>query len=352
VDSTQVHLRKESNSMTTLERKNDLPGISVIIPTRDRPKDLANLLSTIIDQNRLPSEVIIVDDSTNGSTKTIFDFFSSKFESSCCTLKYLRSNREGLTTARNLGVINAKGEAILFMDDDTLLGNSVISTLTTFISDHPDAIAVQPELTLLKNENPFENALRKTFMLSYYDDGKLNVRRSGASIFPNRLKGVRNVQRLLGSAFLVKREVFRELSFDTNLMRSGDMEDLDFSYRLYRKNPKSLYAISNIKIVHSVSAGARLPKKSRVDMSTIYWFYIFFKDIFEGSIINLAAFVFSLIGNLVTLIGGLIVKRKSKKEWWNLIYLLVSYITAFRNLRNIVMKRLEFFNKSLRAQEG
>lgn len=335
--------------MAISEKMNALPKISVVIPTRDRPKVLADLLYTIVDQNLSPLDVIIVDDSTGGSAKAIFDFFSSAFESSYCALKYMRTNGEGLTTARNLGVANSEGEAVLFIDDDTLLDKNVISTLATFISYHPDAMAVQPELKLPRNGNQFENVIRKTFMLSYYNDDKLTVRKSGASIFPNRLKKAKNVQRLLGGAFLVRRKVFRELSFDTNLKRSGDMEDLDFSFRLNRMNPRSLYALADARIVHRLSAEARLPRKSRFYMSTIYWFYIFFKDVFEGSMINLATFMFSLIGNLVALLGGLIVKKKSKKEWWSVIYLLGSYLSALRHLRDIIMGDLEFFNRSLRV---
>lgn len=90
-----------------------------------------------------------------------------------------------------------------------------------------------------------------------------------------------------------------------------------------------------------------MPNRTSIYMTTIYWFYVFFKGIFGSSILNLVAFLWALTGNLVAVIGGLVVKRKPKHEWWLLIYLLNSYATAFRNLRQILMQRLEFFNRSL-----
>ena len=44
-------------------------------------------------------------------------------------------------------------------------------------------------------------------------------------------------------------------------------------------------------------------------------------------------------------VGGLLFKRKPKKEWWNVIWLLAAYITAFKNFRSILRGDLRFFNK-------
>ena len=332
---------------------NNLLRVSVIVPTRDRPRDLADLLLTIINQTYPPLEVIIVDDSPGGSAKQVVDSFSSKFKFINCRLKYVKGSGDGLPAARNLGVKLSNGDAILFLDDDTLLGRNVIGALATFLRDNPVAVGVQPNIfSLTKNRSKgelaekFENAVYKALMLAYREKNNLTIRRSGASVFPNNLTKVISVQRLSGCC-CYRHEVFSELSFDTNLKRWGFMEDLDFSYRVYKKYPGHLYAIPYAKIIHKASGEARLPTRLSIYMTTIYWFYVFFKDVFEASMLNLIAFLWALTGNLVTNVGGLIIKRKPKREWWGLIYLLGSYATAFRNLKNILMQRLEFFNKNL-----
>ena len=125
------------------------------------------------------------------------------------------------------------------------------------------------------------------------------------------------------------------------------MEDLDFSYRVYKKHPMALYAVPHARITHKTSEAARLPTEHQIYMSVTYWFYVFFKDIFQGSILNLIAFLWALSGNIVANLSGLIIKRKTKKEWWSLVYLLGAYATAFKNLKAILMGKVNFFNKTL-----
>lgn len=329
------------------------PRVSIVVPTRDRPEELVDLLLTIFNQSQMPFEVVIVDDSPAGSGKQIVDSLALTFKPYNFKLKYINGSGAGLTTARNLGIKYSEGDAILFLDDDTLLDRNTLRALATFLRDNSFAIGVQPKIVQatenLRNNGlaeKFENALYKVSMLSYHEKNKLTVRRSGASIFPNDLIKVVSAERMSGCC-CYRREVFTGFSFDTNLKRWGFMEDLDFSYRVYRKNPNSLYAIPNAKVTHKKSTTARLPLEIDIHMATTYWFYVFFKDIFQNSILNLLAFQWALIGNLIANMSGLAIKRKPKKEWWGLIYLLESYVIAFRNLRNIRMLKLEFFNKNL-----
>lgn len=100
---------------------NTLPLISVIVCTRDRPRDLAMLLQTILQQDYFPLEVIVVDDSPRRSAENVVNLYSSKFETIGCSLKYVLGSGEGLPAARNLGVKIANGDVILFLDDDILL---------------------------------------------------------------------------------------------------------------------------------------------------------------------------------------------------------------------------------------
>jgi len=331
-----------------------LPKISVVVPTRNRPKELAELLQTILHQDYPPLEIIIVDDSLECSAKGVAGLYSLNFKSVGCDLKYVLGNGDGLPAARNLGVQVAKGEVILFLDDDTLLpGKNVLRIMAEFLGKNINVLGVQPFIisqtdSITRNEltNKLENAIYKVFMLTYHRDNTLAVRRSGASIFPNSLSKIIRAQRLSGCCCCYRREIFKQFKFDTNLKRWGFMEDLDFSYKVYKKNPKSFCVIPYAKIVHRHTAEERLATKMTIYMSTIYWFYIFFKDIFERSILNLVAFIWALMGNLVATTGGLILKRKPKREWWTLIWLLNAYVVAFKNLRNILGGTLKFFNKN------
>jgi GT2 family glycosyltransferase len=334
----------------------DLPRMSVVIPTRDRPDDLAELLFTIFNQTLSPVEVIIVDDSLVGSAKKIVESLGSKSKTNNCRLAYIQGNGDGLPAARNLGARLSNGDAVLFIDDDTLLTNNLLYALSAFLMDHPKAMGVQPQIhTLLAshsgNISSFENAVYRSLMLSYSKQNTLAVRRSGASIFPYcyRLTEEISAQRLDGCCMCYRRRLFDKLNFDTNLRKWASMEDLDFSLRVCKEYGVTLYAIPHSAIIHKKSTKPEISSRTNTYMVTLYWFYVFFKDVFKGSILNLIAFLWALTGNLVSNVGGLIIKRKQKNEWWGLIYLLKSYVAALRNLKNMRMLKLEFFNKNLGA---
>jgi len=317
--------------------------ISVVIPTRDRQKDLAELLPTLLNQSYPANEIIIVNDSVSSSIKEIVNLFATSFKSIGSTLISVQGSGEGLTAAKNLGVKIAQGDALLFLDDDVLLDRNVLMLLDIFLTNHPEALGVQPAIRETATYNGIENAISKALMLSYSMKNTLRVRRSGTNIFPRPFTREISTQRLAGVA-CYRNNVFKRLSFDMNLKRWGFMEDLDFSYRLYKKKPNSLYAIPDAIIIHKNSIEARLQPEQKIFMMIIYWFYIFFKNLFNASLLNLIAFLWALTGNFISAIGAVIIKRKSTQH---LVYLIKSYLIAFRNLRNILMRDLDFLNKNL-----
>ena len=325
----------------------------MIICSQDRPRDLAKLLGTLLNQTYAPFEIIVVDDSSSSKVKEAVDSFQQKFNDG--KLKFVKGCGDGLPAARNLGVKVSKGDAILFLDDDTFLQRGVINAFAAFLSAHPTAVGVQGQILTASNKSlsamkrKIANAVRRAFLLFYYEQNRLTVRRSGTSIFPYSypLTSTINAQRLDGCCMCYRRELLEELSFDTNLKRWAFMEDLDFSYRTYKRNLGTLHAIPSAVITHKKSGKSRLPSRERTYMTTIYWFYVFFKDVLEGSISNLLAFLWALAGNLLTVVGGLLVERRPKPAWWNLIYLSHSYAVAFANLKAVIRGELGFFNKSL-----
>ena len=331
----------------------DFPTISAVICTRDRPKDLAELLYTLLDQTYLPLEVIVVDDSLSNLIQELVESFQSEFHKN--GLRYAKARDDGLPAARNLGVELSSGDTILFLDDDTLLESNLLHTFAIFWYHHPNAVGIQPQVHGLfarptsRIKRKIRNAMYKAFMLNYYKQNTLSVRKSGMSIFPYfyPLTEETNAQRLDGCCMCYRREIFDKLSFDTNLKRWAFMEDLDFSYRAYKANLGTIYAIPSATITHKKSEKSRLSSRERIYMTTIYWFYVFFKDVLEGSILNLLAFLYALAGNFVTVVIGLLAERRSKPAWWNLIYLSLSYAIAFANLRAVISGELGFFNKSL-----
>lgn len=87
--------------------------ISVIIPTRNRPKLLVKAISSALQQDFTELEVIVVLDGDDCATSDILETFRDPRLRSI----YLAAN-VGASEARNIGVQAAKGEWVAFLDDD------------------------------------------------------------------------------------------------------------------------------------------------------------------------------------------------------------------------------------------
>lgn len=93
-----------------------MPKVSIIVPTRDRPRALASCLQslTALDTPRARFEVIVVDDGSEPSMA----FVAGRFEDAL-TLTYVRQPTPlGPAAARNLGAEHARGSLLVFTDDD------------------------------------------------------------------------------------------------------------------------------------------------------------------------------------------------------------------------------------------
>ena len=89
---------------------------SIIIPTKDRALLLEKALSSIVSQHFSPNdfEVIVVDNGSTDQTKEISQSFQGKIKN--FSLHYQES--PGLHVGRNFGAQTAKGEILIFIDDD------------------------------------------------------------------------------------------------------------------------------------------------------------------------------------------------------------------------------------------
>lgn len=92
------------------------PYISVIIPTYNRSKFITAAIESVLQQNKnkWEMEVIVVDDGSTDDTEEILKHFKDK-------ITYIKTFHSGKpATARNIGIKQAKGELIAFLDSDDM----------------------------------------------------------------------------------------------------------------------------------------------------------------------------------------------------------------------------------------
>ncbi len=85
--------------------------VSLIIPTYNRKEYVQRCLESVYRQNRLPDEIIVVDDgSTDGTAVALVDH----------NITLLEQKNSGAGAARNLGAKVATGDYVTFLDSDDL----------------------------------------------------------------------------------------------------------------------------------------------------------------------------------------------------------------------------------------
>lgn len=95
------------------------PFFSVVIPTRNRPKDFKVALDSVLQQTYKNIEVIVVNDGTNSTFREAYNELESEAAANVTYLNLIeRSRGHGHCFARNQGVDAAQGAFICFLDDD------------------------------------------------------------------------------------------------------------------------------------------------------------------------------------------------------------------------------------------
>lgn len=99
------------------------PKISIILPVYNVEKYIEDCILSIVNQSLKEIEIIFVDDnSTDESLKIIEDY--QKIDN---RIRYYKTEvNSGAGVARNIGLDNAKGEFILFMDPDDMYASDYI----------------------------------------------------------------------------------------------------------------------------------------------------------------------------------------------------------------------------------
>ncbi|WP_264535060.1 glycosyltransferase [Flavobacterium sp. N1736] len=110
---------------------------SVVIPTYNRRVDLERCLNSLVAQTFKNFEVIICDNaSTDQTTELVKDY------KKLLNLNYIRlsENSGGPAKPRNIGIVNAKGKWICFLDSDDWYATNKLEYISNLNLDNVDVV--------------------------------------------------------------------------------------------------------------------------------------------------------------------------------------------------------------------
>jgi len=95
--------------------------VSVIIPTYNRDKFISECVQSVLAQTLPAREIIIVDDGSTDATYNILrDLGFNSLSTKKTVLRYFFQQNRGVSSARNLGIKEARSEYIALLDSDDL----------------------------------------------------------------------------------------------------------------------------------------------------------------------------------------------------------------------------------------
>lgn len=188
-----------------------MPEISIIMPTYNREKFIAEAISSVLNQTYSDYELIIVDDgSTDNTGQVVASFASPK-------IRYVPLEHQGRSRARNHALSLAQGQYIAFLDsDDQFLPNKLEFQMYC-MKNEPEIDMVYSSAITVDEKGEFLSFYFKansTGMI-YYDV---------VFFYP---------QIMFPSTWLLRAKILQDVGlFDEHLDR---YEDIDFCRRVARK---------------------------------------------------------------------------------------------------------------------
>ena len=126
-------------------------GVSIIVPTFQRPKGIKCVLESLMTQTsgELAIEIIVVDNDPHASARSFVDQFS---ETSTIKIHYLHAPQPGVSNARNVALAAAKGRFLVFIDDDEEARPHWLENLLLIAKNHTAGICFGQIQARLENE--------------------------------------------------------------------------------------------------------------------------------------------------------------------------------------------------------
>lgn len=139
------------------------PFFSIVIPTYNRADSIQLTLDACWQQLDTDFEIVLIDDGSIDNTESVIQNISDP------RLRYIRQDNAGPAAARNLGMREARGQYIAFLDSDDIWYPGHLAAVRTAVSDGHDFVYsqiivdrgvgrywIKPDRAMAHDENIFD----------------------------------------------------------------------------------------------------------------------------------------------------------------------------------------------------
>lgn len=123
---------------------NKKPKVTCVITTFNRASYLKEAIDSILAQDFNRYELIVVDDGSSDHTFSVIEEYQKR-------IRYIFQENKGAGAARNLGLREARGEYMAYLDSDDLWVPRKLSIQTRFLDQNPDYLLCYSEEIWYRN---------------------------------------------------------------------------------------------------------------------------------------------------------------------------------------------------------
>ena len=203
--------------------KNLIPptiAISIVIPTYNKAEHLARLLPSLLAQrfDHQSFEIIIVDDGSTDTTPAIAELYKDQFPH----YTYIQQKNAGIGSARNAGLMSARGELVSFLADDYVLDPEYLTKMSSAFTD-PEIHGIRPLFSSLG-----KSSVEMAFQILQFDPFKQSSQTALNKIYRAPIPFS------WGGASMTRRQVFDDFGPFHDSFSTG--EDSEYAWRLAKSN--------------------------------------------------------------------------------------------------------------------
>jgi teichuronic acid biosynthesis glycosyltransferase TuaG len=208
------------------------PVVSIIMPARNVEKYIGDAVRSVLKQSYDLWELIIIEnDSSDHTYEAAAQFHDDR-------IKLLQTNTPGLSHARNIGLHEARGQFICFLDADDLLPPNSLRSRITLLMENAEVDFVDGYVEVYNYDL---STLRYTWRPSFRGN-------------PHREMALLNPRCFSGITWMIRKSAIGEIQFDTTwthledrlffitIAPNGNYDYVDESVYCIRRRPGSLMA--------------------------------------------------------------------------------------------------------------
>lgn len=254
------------------------PKISIVIPVYNTEKYLEKCISSVLSSTLKDVEVILIDDGSTDDSLRICDEFAQKDN----RIIVLHQPNQGVSVARNIGIDNAKGEWLAFVDSDDYIFPDYYKDLIQVAEDNHVDIVRTIHYVERSGNLEITSSMQNTHRL---DIASCKKAIGGGYIVDNQTACELMLLDLWTSQLctaIYKRKLFDSVRFPEN----RTFEDLAVGYQPYCNSATDVVVYDKPYYVYNCDNMSSITRSSDKILKRNFDIYLAFRDRYYYSLTN------------------------------------------------------------------